>query len=111
MRMTITPTTIQRRMEVKPSKPVIGLMILIEKVARKTKYAKSDVGTVMRAALEQIAAETARGNTVRLPGIGTFSLSERSERMANSFGNGPVVVPAHKTVRFKAARPLKNAIK
>lgn len=115
MKLAAKPEPIRRVMGREEGKPprraIVGLRSVTDKVAKKTRYAKRDVGDVIRAALEQIAAEIARGNTVRLPGIGTFSLSERSERMANAFGNGLVLVPAHKTVRFKAARPLKNSLK
>ncbi|OPY63704.1 MAG: DNA-binding protein HU [Pelotomaculum sp. PtaU1.Bin065] len=114
MKMTTRPTVMQRKPEREEGKarkkPVIGLGVITEKVAKKTRYAKSDVCNVLRAVLELVANETVKGNTVRLPGLGTLTLIGRAERVIKPFGKERMVVPAHKTVKFKPASYLKNAL-
>jgi DNA-binding protein HU-beta len=91
-------------------KPIVGLGIIIDKVAKKTRYSKSDVGNVIRATLAIIALETSKGNCVRMPGLGTFSLTRRAEREIKTFGGDTIVVPAHRAVKFRPARVLKNLL-
>ena len=53
----------------------------------------------------------AAGESVRLPGLGHFSIGERAPRAGRHPFTGEIIsIPAAKGVRFKAAKPLKATV-
>jgi DNA-binding protein HU-beta len=110
MKMAVKPAPMPKKVEKNGAekKTVVGLTALVEKVARKTRYSKRDVAEVIRTLNEAVAAEIQKGNTVRLPGLGTFTRVEKAARSVNAFGKGVIEVPARRVVRFRPATAIKN---
>lgn len=51
------------------------------------------------------------GESVRIPGLGSFSVSERGARKGRNPATGESInIKASKTVRFKAGKDLKEAV-
>lgn len=56
-----------------------------------------------------IAAALKDGESVRINGLGTFSILERKEHTARNPKTGEaIVVPARKVIKFVACQDLKN---
>ena len=63
---------------------------------------------IVNAIAEAIAESLKQGESVRVPGFGSFFLSERGARRGRNPATGePITIKASKTVRFKASRELK----
>lgn len=61
--------------------------------------------------METISASLARGEAVTLRGFGTFAVAQREERSAIDFKTkAPIVIPAHRSVKFKISKELKNLL-
>lgn len=61
--------------------------------------------------IEAVAAALARGEDVSLRGLGTLSVVQREARDGINFRTKePIVVPAHKAVKFKPCRELKEQL-
>ncbi len=81
---------------------------LIETVAAKTAVSKRDVEAVVNTAFCTIAKELVAGGTVKLTDFGTFSVKTRQQRNGTNPKTGEkIVIPAAKTVGFKASKGLK----
>ena len=53
-----------------------------------------------------------KGDDVALVGFGTFSVVNRVERIGRNFKTGKnIPIPASKSVKFKAGKTLKEAVK
>ena len=52
-----------------------------------------------------------KGNDIFLRGFGTLAVVERKERNAVNFATEePIVIPAHKTIKFKPGKDLKDQL-
>lgn len=70
------------------------------------------VGTYVDAVIDAIQETVASGEEVRLPGFGTFSVTERGEREATNPRTGEkMMVGPTKTPKFKAGTTFKNMLK
>ena len=66
-------------------------------------YALDSICATLAAALEQ-------GQSVTLPGVGTFKVVDRAERQGRNPKTGEAMtIPARKAVTFKPAKALKLA--
>lgn len=84
---------------------------LIAKVAEATETTKKDAAVVVDAVLNTIADALKNGDDVSLLGFGAFKVVEVPERTHRNPSTGAEVVkPAHKRVKFKAAKNLKEYI-
>ena len=82
---------------------------LIENVAQEADMTKKDASLVVNAVLDTIEKALKNEDSVALPGFGTFSVRERSERKGRNPQTGEeITIPAGKAVRFKAGKNLKN---
>ncbi len=78
---------------------------LIQGVAAKTQKPKSEVTTVVDAALDEIKNCLEKGESVTLRGFGTFRVTERGERRGRNPRTGEeITIPAGKRVSFRASR-------
>ena len=85
---------------------------LISAVAEKTGMTKKDSDKVIAAALEVVTAALAGGEKVQFVGFGGFEVKDHAARTARNPKTGEtVMVPASKTVQFKAGKELKNLVK
>lgn len=84
---------------------------LIELVAKQANLNKKQASEGIDALLLSVTEAIQRGNTVGLPGLGTFSVTETKERQAVRPGTTErITVPAGKKVTFKAASTLKSSL-
>ena len=82
---------------------------LIDKVAEKTDLTKKDAAGAVNAVLETIEEALKNGDGIALPGFGTFSVKERSERKGRNPQTGEeITIPAGKSAKFKAGKNLKK---
>ncbi|OTQ84295.1 DNA-binding protein [Bacillus subtilis subsp. subtilis] len=61
----------------------------------------------------KVLSETlAKGESIKIPGVGTFEVRERAARKGRNPQSGEEIdIPATKAPAFKAAKALKDAVK
>ena len=84
---------------------------LVAAVAGDAGISKSQAQAAVDSVLSNIEGNLASGGSVTLVGFGTFSVSQRSERMGRNPRTGmPIRIPARKVARFTPGKALKTAI-
>ena len=84
---------------------------LIDRIADKTKYKRSDVREIVQEFLDSVITELGNGNRLEFRDFGVFEIRNRAPRMAqNPRTLERVPVPARRTVKFKVGRLMKQAI-
>lgn len=84
---------------------------LIEEVAKKGKLTKKEARSAVELTLETIKKNTKKGRGVQLLGFGTFSVTKRKRRKGRNPQTGEeIMIPASKTVRFKAGKGFKQIL-
>ncbi len=84
---------------------------LVAAVAGDAGISKSQAQAAVDSVLSNIEGSLAGGGRVTLVGFGTFSVSQRSERMGRNPRTGmPIRIPARKVARFTPGKALKTAI-
>lgn len=88
---------------------------LIAKLAEKQDCTKKAAEENMTAFVEVLVEALAAGETVKIPGLGTFSVTEVAERtgiiqMGDRKGE-TYTTPAHRAPKFKPASTLKDAVR
>ena len=84
---------------------------LVAAVAGKTELSKKDAEAAVRALVDVITEELAKGEKVQLVGFGTFEVAERAARTGvNLQTKKKIKIPASKAPKFKAGRALKDAV-
>lgn len=84
---------------------------LVKKVSEQVGMTQKNTMEVVEAVFDTIAEEMAAGEEVAIFGFGKFTTVEKSERTArNPKTNEEVIVPAHKSPKFKPASALKEAV-
>ena len=84
---------------------------LVAAVAGDAGISKSQAQAAVDSVLSNIEGSLAGGGRVTLVGFGTFSISQRSERMGRNPRTGmPIRIPARKIARFTPGKALKTAI-
>ena len=84
---------------------------LIERIAEKTGFSKSQSKAFLEAAVETVAESLKSGEEVSVLGFGTFKVSERAERSVKVPSTGKTMkVPPVKVVRFKPGKTLKETV-
>ena len=84
---------------------------LIDRIADKTKYKRSDVREIVQAFLDNVITELGNGNRLEFRDFGVFEIRNRAPRMAqNPRTLERVPVPARRTVKFKVGRLMKQAV-
>lgn len=83
---------------------------LVKSVSEKTGFTQKDVLSVVDNLFETIA-KTVVSEDVAITGFGKFATTERAARtMRNPLTGDQVQVPAKKSLRFRAAKNLKDSI-
>ncbi|MGN0029300.1 MAG: HU family DNA-binding protein [Marinilabiliaceae bacterium] len=83
---------------------------LIDKVAEKAEITKADAKKAVDALFEAVgdALQDANDGKVAILGFGTFSVSERGERIGrNPQTKQEITIPAKKVIKFKAGSELE----
>jgi len=84
---------------------------LIEAVAAKTGSSKAQAGRAVAALTETITEVLQKGDSISLPGFGTFEVRERSERTGRNPKTGEQLkIAASKVPAFKPSATLKAAV-
>ncbi len=80
-------------------------------VASTAGLSKAQAGDAITALIKHIQTTLEQGDKVALPGLGRFEVSERPAWQARNPQTGePVLIPASRTLRFKASKTIKDAI-
>ncbi len=81
---------------------------LIDAIAAEQGISKADAKKALDGFIKVTGEALAKGDSVRLVGFGTFSVSERSARSGRNPRTGAEIkIEAKKVVRFKAGADLK----
>ena len=84
---------------------------LIAVVAKKAGIANKDAEGVVSAVFGALTSALKQGDEVRLHGFGTFAVLERPERAGRNPKTGAAMtIPAGRTLKFKAASQLRDAM-
>jgi DNA-binding protein HU-beta len=84
---------------------------LIEGIARKTDSTKGQAERTIRAMLEVISETLEKGESISLPGFGTFEVRERGERTGRNPQTGKELkIAASRVPAFKPGATLKAAV-
>ena len=84
---------------------------LIDYIAAEADLSKAAAGRALNATVDAIAQSLIDGEGTTLIGFGTFVVRERSARVGRNPQTGEeLAIAASKTVGFKAAKGLKDAL-
>lgn len=85
---------------------------LISKVAKASKYTKKDISVALTSTFDVIAEILKNGDSVVIPGFGTFDARvSKAREMANPLTGGITKVEEHLVPRFTASDILKNLVR
>ena len=84
---------------------------LIAAIASKSDLPKTTVADALSALTDTIVDSMRKGEKVSWSGLGTFDLSERAARKGRNPQTGEEIsIAPSKSVKFKAAKALKDSI-
>ncbi len=84
---------------------------VVAAVASSSGISKASADAAVDAIFGTITEALKQGEAVRLVGFGTFSTSRRAARQGRNPRTGaPIQIPASTQPKFKAGRPLKDAV-
>ena len=82
---------------------------LVEAVADGADVSRETAGRVVEAVLETVAAMLAEGESVRIPGFGTFEVRHRAARAGRNPRTGETIdIAAARLPAFRAGRALRD---
>lgn len=85
---------------------------LINRISEQANLSKAQAKMALDAMTDGIISALETGDKVSLLGFGTFSVSERNERTGINPRTGEtLIIPARKTVKFKAGAELAQKVK
>lgn len=86
--------------------------VLGETVAQELGVSKKQGQQAVEVVLKAIAETLTNGDSVALTNFGTFSVATRAERQGvNPKTKEPITIPSAKTVKFKAGKSLREAVR
>ena len=84
---------------------------LVANLAKETELSKTVAKQVVESILAQTTKTLKKTGRFVLAGLGTFEVVKRAKRTARNPRTGePVTIKAHKAVRFKPSKTLKDAV-
>ena len=85
---------------------------LVTKVAKEAGISQTAAGKAVDSAIDGIARALRKGNSVRLVGFGTFSVTHRKARVGRNPHTGDALkIKARKVVKFKPGKALKEKVR
>lgn len=82
---------------------------LIKAVSARTGLTQTDSESAINAVITEIGEALFGGQKVELRGLGSFSITNKAERMGRNPKTGEdAVIPARKVVKFTCSTVLKN---
>ena len=83
----------------------------IKAITEKTDLSKTSATEVLDVVLETVTNSLQDGESVTLPGFGTFTVKERAARTGRNPRTGEVIeIAAARVPSFKAGKSLKDAV-
>jgi DNA-binding protein HU-beta len=80
-------------------------------VASKAGLTKTDSEDAVKAVFEVISNTLVAGDSISIPGFGSFSVSDRAARTGRNPSTGAEIqIPAAKVAKFKVGKGLKDAV-
>lgn len=80
-------------------------------LAEKVDISKKDAEKFVTAFTDIVRDTLANGEDVKIPGLGTYTVTDRPERMGRNPKTGePALIKASKAAKFKASVALKEAL-
>ncbi len=84
---------------------------LIDAIHSSADLSKGDAEKALNAFIDTVQSTVAAGEKVALPGFGSFSPTQRAERMARNPQTGDMVrVPARKSAKFTVGARFKAQV-
>jgi DNA-binding protein HU-beta len=84
---------------------------VITAIAEQAGISKKEASAAFDAFVGYIAETCQRGDRCAIPGLGSFSVSQRKARTGrNPRTNETIQIPASKNVRFKAGKDLRDSL-
>lgn len=88
-----------------------GKADIVNAIAEEAGISKKEATAAFDAFVSYISDTCSRGERCAVPGLGSFSVSERKARQGrNPRTNEPMTIPASKNVRFKAGKDLRTTL-
>jgi len=85
---------------------------LLDALSTKAGVTKKQAGDVLAAFTDTVTGTLSQGDTVALPGFGTFQASARAARQGvNPKTGAKISIPAMNVPKFKAGKALKDAVR
>ena len=84
---------------------------LVANIAERTELSKKDAEKVLKAFIDTVSEELAKGEKIQLVGFGTFEVADRPAREGRNPKTGEKTSIAAKRVpKFKAGKALKDIV-
>lgn len=88
-----------------------GKADVINAISEQAGISKKEAAAAFDAFVNYISDSCTRGDRCIVPGLGSFSISERKAREGrNPRTKEAIQIPASKNVRFKAGKDLRDAV-
>lgn len=88
-----------------------GKADFVNTLVDKVGLARRQAAEAFDAIFDAITASLKSGDTAKVPGFGSFTLSERAARKGRNPATGESIkIKASKSVRFRAGKELKEAV-
>jgi DNA-binding protein HU-beta len=88
-----------------------GKAEMIDAIAEKAGISKREARDAYEAFVAYISETCQRGDRCAIPGLGSFSVTERKAREGrNPRTKETIAIPASKNVRFKAGKDLRDVL-
>ncbi|MEW5722728.1 MAG: HU family DNA-binding protein [Thermodesulfobacteriota bacterium] len=85
---------------------------LITAIAKDTELTKADAERTVNAFLGQLTKTLKKEGKLTLTGFGTFEVVKRKKRKGRNPQTGaPITIKAHKVVKFKPGKGLRDKVK
>lgn len=84
---------------------------LVDSVRERTGLSKVDAEKLLKAFLDTVEEQLAKGEKIQLTGFGTFEVVERAAREGRNPKTGePMHIEASKSPKFKPGKSLKDSV-
>ena len=81
------------------------------RVAQRTSFFQKEVDQILGALIVEIQEQLAKGECIKIQGLGTFEVKARAPRTARNLSDGgTLVVPGRRVPAFKPSQFLKELI-
>jgi DNA-binding protein HU-beta len=94
-----------------PMETTMNMTELKKTVSEASGLSQTDADKALKSGFAAIAEALTSGDSVVIPGFGSFSISERAARAGRNPQTGKTIqIAASKAVKFKAGKALKDSV-